>query len=65
MTMIAPGTRERREVIVTKGGKRVARIVPIDESSSDEALARLRGSLVKGTKLSDFDTGAKWQVARR
>jgi prevent-host-death family protein len=55
----------RREVVVTKRGKRVARIVPLDETISDDALLRLRGTLLEGTKLSDFDTGAAWRAARR
>ena len=57
--------RGRREVVVTKRGKRVVRIVPLDEGASDEALLRLRGTLLEGTELSDFDTGAAWRAARR
>ena len=56
---------KRREVIVTKRGKRVARIVPLDDAAPDDALRRLRGTLLKGTELSDFETDAPWQAARR
>jgi prevent-host-death family protein len=55
----------RREVVVTKRGKRVARIVPLDESDSDDDLLRLRGTLIGATELADFDTGTAWRAARR
>jgi prevent-host-death family protein len=55
----------RREVVITKRGKQIARIVPLDRSGADEALLRLRGTLIKGTELSDFETGVTWRAARR
>jgi prevent-host-death family protein len=55
----------RREVVITKRGKRVARIVPIEEASPVDALDRLRGTLVRRLELSDFETGVAWQSARR
>lgn len=55
----------RREVVITKRGKRVARLVPIDEEPEEVALERLRGSLVRGFELSDFETGVTWRSARR
>lgn len=55
----------RREVVITKRGKRVARLVPIHEEGPEDALERLRGTLVRGFELSDFETGAKWRSARR
>jgi prevent-host-death family protein len=56
---------KRREIVVTKRGKRVARIVPLGEATADDPLLALRGTLLNGTKLSDFETGAPWQAARR
>jgi prevent-host-death family protein len=55
----------RREVVITKRGKRVARLVPVADEGPEDALERLRGTLVRGFALSDFETGAKWQSARR
>jgi len=55
----------RREVVITKRGKRVARLVPLDDEGADDALERLRGTLLRGEDLSDFETGVTWQAARR
>jgi len=55
----------RREVVITKRGKRVARLVPIYDEGPEDGLERLRGTLVRGFELSDFETGAKWRSARR
>jgi len=57
--------RGRREVVITKRGKRVARLVPVDDEGPEDALDRLRGTLVRGFDLSDFETGVRWQSARR
>jgi prevent-host-death family protein len=57
--------RGRREVVITKRGKRVARLVPVDDEGPEDALERLRGTLVHGFALADFETGAKWRSARR
>jgi prevent-host-death family protein len=57
--------RGRREVVITKRGKRVARLVPVEDESPEDALDRLRGTLVRGFDLSDFETGVRWQSARR
>jgi prevent-host-death family protein len=57
--------RGRREVVITKRGKRIARLVPVDEEGPEDALERLRGTLVAGFELSDFETGAAWRSARR
>jgi prevent-host-death family protein len=57
--------RGRREVVITKRGKRVARLVPVEDEGPEDALARLRGTLVRGFDLSDFETGVTWQSARR
>jgi prevent-host-death family protein len=55
----------RRKVVVTKRGKRVAPIVPLDEADSDDARLRLRGTLLEGEELSAFDTGVAWRAVRR
>lgn len=55
----------RREVVITKRGKRIARLVPLGEESAEDALERLRGTLLRGDDLSDFETGVTWQAARR
>lgn len=56
---------KRREVVITKRGRRVARLVPAEEELPDEALDRLRGTLVEGLRLADFETGAVWRSSRR
>ena len=56
--------RQRRELVVTKRGKPVARLVPLAGPPANDALARLRGTLIGGTEVDDFDTGTKWEAAR-
>ena len=57
--------RQHRELIVTKRGKPVARLVPVAAPSPGDALAHLRGTLIGGTKVADFDTGLVWEATRR
>ena len=57
--------RQRRELVVTKRGKPVARLVPVVELCGDDALARLRGTLIGGTRVADFDTRLVWEATRR
>jgi prevent-host-death family protein len=57
--------KRRREVVITKRGKRIARLVPVDDEGPEDALERLRGTLVRGFEISDFETGVRWQSARR
>lgn len=57
--------RGRRAVVITKRGKRIARLVPVDEEGQEDPLDRLRGTLVAGFELSDFETGVAWRAARR
>jgi prevent-host-death family protein len=57
--------RRRRELIVTKRGKPIARIVPLDEAPPDDALQRLRGTVTGGDRVEDFDTGVVWEAQRR
>lgn len=55
----------RREGVITKRGKRVARLVPVEDEGPEDALGRLRGTLVQGHELADFEMDVKWQSARR
>jgi len=57
--------RHRRELIVTKRGRPIARVVPLDDVSADEILERLRGTVVGGDRVEDFDTGVLWEAQRR
>jgi prevent-host-death family protein len=67
LRLVGEVARERRELIVTKRGKPIARVVPIGNALVDEALAGLRGTLIGGDSVADFDTGAIWNAntARR
>ncbi len=57
--------RQRHEIIVTKRGKPIARVVPMGEVDASEALTRLRGTLIGGDRVEDFDTGTVWEATRR
>jgi len=57
--------RRRSEIVVTKRGKPIARVVPLDDVSDDDALNRLRGTVIGGDRVEDFDTGAVWEAQRR
>jgi prevent-host-death family protein len=57
--------RRRSELIVTKRGRPIARVVPLDEVPGDDALARLRGTVSGGDRVEDFDTGVTWRAQRR
>lgn len=65
LRLIEEVAQHRREFIVTKRGKPVARLVPTSIPEGNEPLARLRGTLIGGERVEDFDTGAKWDAARR
>ena len=54
----------RHEVVITKRGKRIARLVPLDEENANDALGRLRGTLLRGDDLANFETGVTWQAPR-
>jgi prevent-host-death family protein len=57
--------RERREIVITKRGKPIARLVPLDAMPEDDPVASLRGTLVGGERVEDFDTGLSWNANRR
>jgi prevent-host-death family protein len=57
--------RRRSELIVTKRGRPIARVVPLDEVHGDDVLARLRGTVSGGDCVEDFDTGVTWRAQRR
>ncbi len=65
LRLVEQVARERRGLIVTKRGKPIARLVPVGDVDADEALARLRGTLVGGDRVEDFDTGSVWEAMRR
>jgi prevent-host-death family protein len=57
--------RRRSVLIVTKRGKPIARVVPLDDAPPDDALTRLRGTVIGGDRVDDFDTGVVWEAQRR
>jgi prevent-host-death family protein len=57
--------RQGRGIIVTKRGKPIARLVPIGKVEPAQTLVRLRGTLIGGDTVGDFDTGMLWEAARR
>ncbi len=57
--------RRRREIVITKRGKPIARVVPLDDIPPDDALTRLRGTVIGGDRLEDFDTHVVWKARRR
>ena len=66
LRLVEEVARQRREIVVTKRGKPIARVVPIGEPpGGDDPRARLRGTLIGGDKLADFDTGVTWEATRR
>jgi prevent-host-death family protein len=64
LSLVEQVARERRELIVTKRGKPIARLVPVGNVKAAEALSHLRGTLVGGDRVEDFDTGVRWEAAR-
>lgn len=50
--------RRRREILVTKRGKPIARVVPLDALPPEDPLERLRGTVLGGDRVEDFDSGA-------
>lgn len=57
--------RRRSELVVTKRGKPIARVVPLDDLPNDDPLLRLRGTVTGGDRVKDFDTGVVWEAHRR
>ena len=57
--------RQGRGIVVTKRGRPIARLVPIGKVGPTQTLARLRGTLIGGDTVGDFDTGMLWEAARR
>ena len=55
----------RHVLVITKRGKPIARIVPFDEAPPDDALTRLRGTVLGGDRVEDFETGVVWAAHRR
>lgn len=65
LRLVAEVARGRTELVVTKRGKPVARVVPLDDGPDDDALTRLRGTVLGGDRIGDFDTGVVWEAYRR
>jgi len=57
--------RRRSVLVVTKRGKPIARIVPLDDAPADDALTRLRGTVIGGDRVEDFDTGVVWSAQQK
>ena len=57
--------RRRSVLVVTKRGKPIARVVPLDDVAPDDALKRFRGTVSGGDRVEDFDTGVVWDAQRR
>jgi prevent-host-death family protein len=54
--------QRRSELVVTKRGRPIARVVPLDDTPADDALTRLRGTVIGGDSVEDFDTGVVWEA---
>lgn len=57
--------RRRQEIVVTWRGRPIARLVPFGEATEDDRLESLRGTLVGGDEVCDFETGLEWEAMRR
>ena len=57
--------RHRKEIVVTRRGKAIARVVPLEDLPADDPLTRLRGTVVGGERVDDFDTGVTWESQRK
>ena len=49
--------RGRSVLVVTRRGKPIARVVPLEDAPLDDVLTRLRGTVTGGDRVEDFDTG--------
>jgi prevent-host-death family protein len=65
LRLVGEVARRRHELVITKRGKPIARVVPLEELSGDEVLDGLRGTVVGGDCVEDFDTGVVWEANRR
>jgi prevent-host-death family protein len=65
LRLIEEVATRRRPILVTKRGKPVARVVPLGGVQADEELGGLRGTLVGGDRLADFESPVQWEAGRR
>jgi prevent-host-death family protein len=65
LRLVEEVAQQHKEFVVTKRGKPVVRLVPTGEADPNEPFARLRGTLVGGEHVADFDTGMTSDAARR
>ena len=57
--------RTQRKLVITKRGEPIAPVVPLETAVEEDRLARLRGTLIGGDGIEDFDTGVEWEANRR
>ena len=65
LRLVEEVARQHREIVVTKRGTPIARLVPMGDPEPAAALAALRGTLIGGDRVEDFDTGATWDAHRK
>ena len=66
LRLVEKVARERRGLIVTKRGKPIARLEPVEDAAVEDPLARLRGTLISGgDEVKDFDLDLRWEAAKR
>jgi prevent-host-death family protein len=65
LRLVGEVAQRRNELVITKRGKPIARVVPLDDVPIDDALTRLRGTVAGGDRIEDFDTGVTWEAQRR
>ena len=65
LRLIEEVAQHRTEFVVTKRGKPMARLVPTAIPAREDPIARLRGTLIGGERVADFDTGVPWDAVRK
>ena len=65
LRLVGEVARRRTEIVITKRGKPIAKVVPVGEAPATEVLSRLRGTLTGGERVTDFDTGVVWSAGRK
>ena len=63
LRLVEKVARERRGLLVTKRGKPIARLEPVDDAALGDGSPGLRGTLIAGgDRVEDFDTGLEWEA---
>src|SRR2546422_213809 len=55
LRLVEEVARKRRDILITKRGKPIARVVPLDTRTDDDALARLPGRLDQSTAVPGLE----------